>query len=401
MSLPTVSEGTLPGSLFPQSTRPDPQHHTPATGGERLGALVLAAALLGLDGDAVRVECATGGWPPRLCPGRRLHSSQPGPQFGRTRVWRASPPEFSSVASSLAWPLQLAGCMLVVGPQEWLPLALNLVYGLLADARHRLGSAAAGQPSCARDSAGVVLVVVLTSLPLLVLIGMEHLLHAVRRPGFRALLANVLAQEQPSKTPNEEEQRQQRQHRKQHDIILIDCPPALGLLTINGLVAADWAMISSEAQYFALQGVQGALEVTEQAKEFYNPDLEWLGVVLNIADMRTVHSRTRSSAQGALRRQGVRHRDPRLDRLCGVGRAGRSILDHRPDLGADYLELADEILARIGLDAPRRELKPLLDGGIASRHVRALRLERARAARAPSRRPPRASSRCNTAPVAS
>src|SRR5205809_870199 len=66
---------------------------------------------------------------------------------------------------------------------------------------------------------------------------------------------------------------------------------ALGLLTINGLVAADWALISSEAQYFALQGVQGALEVIEQAREFYNPDLEWLGVVMNIADMRTVHSR--------------------------------------------------------------------------------------------------------------
>src|SRR5215210_2924269 len=61
--------------------------------------------------------------------------------------------------------------------------------------------------------------------------------------------------------------------RKEHDLILIDCPPALGLLTVNGLVAADWAMISSEAQYFALQGVKGALEVVEQAKEFYNDDL--------------------------------------------------------------------------------------------------------------------------------
>src|SRR3954453_5199832 len=54
--------------------------------------------------------------------------------------------------------------------------------------------------------------------------------------------------------------------RKQHDVILTDSPPALGLLTINGLVAADWALVSSEAQYFALQGVEGALEVIEQAK---------------------------------------------------------------------------------------------------------------------------------------
>src|SRR3712207_5257660 len=58
-----------------------------------------------------------------------------------------------------------------------------------------------------------------------------------------------------------------RDARKAHDVILIDCPPALGLLTINGLVAADWALISSEAQYFALQGVEGALEVVEQRSE--------------------------------------------------------------------------------------------------------------------------------------
>src|SRR5919109_1497428 len=79
--------------------------------------------------------------------------------------------------------------------------------------------------------------------------------------------------------------------RKQHDVILIDCPPALGLLTINGLVASEWALISSEAQYFALQGVNGALDVIEQAKEYYNDALEFLGVVMNIADMRTIHSR--------------------------------------------------------------------------------------------------------------
>ena len=76
-----------------------------------------------------------------------------------------------------------------------------------------------------------------------------------------------------------------------YDLILIDCPPALGLLTVNALVAADYALLSAEAQYFALQGVEQALEVIELARDSLNPELEWLGVVLNIADMRTRHSR--------------------------------------------------------------------------------------------------------------
>jgi chromosome partitioning protein len=149
--------------------------------------------------------------------------------------------------------------------------------------------------------------------------------------------------------------------RKQHDLILIDCPPALGLLTINGLVAADWAMISSEAQYFALQGVNGALDVVGQAKEFYNDDLEFLGVVLNIADMRTVHSR---DAYQALKQ----HFDDKVFETvirasiayAESAESGRSILDHRPDLGRDYLELAAEVLSRTGLTGWRRKLTPLL-----------------------------------------
>jgi chromosome partitioning protein len=150
--------------------------------------------------------------------------------------------------------------------------------------------------------------------------------------------------------------------RKQHDLILIDCPPALGLLTVNGLVAADWAMISSEAQYFALQGVNGALEVIEQAKEYYNDDLELLGIVMNIADMRTVHSR---DAFEALRE----HFDDKVfDTVIRSSIAyaesagqGRSILDYRPDLGRDYLALADEVLQRIKLAGWRRKLAPLLE----------------------------------------
>jgi chromosome partitioning protein len=148
--------------------------------------------------------------------------------------------------------------------------------------------------------------------------------------------------------------------RKQHDVILIDSPPALGLLTVNGLVAADWALVSSEAQYFALQGVEGALEVVEQAKEYYNDDLEWLGVVLNIADMRTVHSR---EAYESLKEHfGDRVFETVIRSSIAYAESAeraKSILDHRPDLGADYLALADELLARLDMPAPRRKLKKL------------------------------------------
>ena len=65
-----------------------------------------------------------------------------------------------------------------------------------------------------------------------------------------------------------------------YDVVLLDCPPALGLLTVNALVAADHALLTAEAQYFALQGVEQALELIDLARDGLNPDLEWLGVVL-------------------------------------------------------------------------------------------------------------------------
>jgi chromosome partitioning protein len=144
--------------------------------------------------------------------------------------------------------------------------------------------------------------------------------------------------------------------RRQHDVILIDCPPALGLLTVNGLVAADWAIVSSEAQYFALQGVNGALEVIEQAREYYNDDLQVLGVLMNIADMRTKHSQ---DAYAQLREAfGEQVFDTVIRSSIAYAESAEkalSILDYRPDLGADYEALAAEVLDRIGrIDARAR-----------------------------------------------
>jgi chromosome partitioning protein len=147
----------------------------------------------------------------------------------------------------------------------------------------------------------------------------------------------------------------------EYELVLIDCPPSLGLLTINALVAADWALITAEAQYFALQGVEQAMEVVELARDSLNPKLTLLGVLLNLADMRTVHSRE------ALASLKERFGDQVFDTVIRASIAyaesaerARSILDHRPDLGADYVALADEILARLpGLTDARMRLAQL------------------------------------------
>ena len=151
-----------------------------------------------------------------------------------------------------------------------------------------------------------------------------------------------------------------REARRQHDFIVIDCPPALGLLTVNALVAASHALISTEAEYFSLQGVEQALEIIELAKESLHPDLEWLGVVMNIADLRTIHSRE------ALQQLRERFEDRVFDavirssiRYAESAERGVSILDYRPELGTDYVGLADELLARLGEEETRERLTAL------------------------------------------
>ena len=145
--------------------------------------------------------------------------------------------------------------------------------------------------------------------------------------------------------------------KRQHDMILIDCPPTLGLLTVNSLVASTHAILSTEAQYFSLQGVEQAMEVLGLARETLNPELELLGVVLNIANMRTKHARQTQEILAeefgeklftTVIRQSVAYAES-AERAV-------PILDYRPDRGRDYLALAREILTRLELPEQLREL---------------------------------------------
>jgi chromosome partitioning protein len=150
-----------------------------------------------------------------------------------------------------------------------------------------------------------------------------------------------------------------------YELILVDCPPSLGLLTVNALVAADRALITAEAQYFALQGVEQAMEVVDLARDSLNPELSLLGVLLNLADMRTVHSRE------ALASLKERFGEEVFETVIRASIAyaesaerARSILDHRADLGADYVALAGEVLERLGAtNGARRRVAALTESG--------------------------------------
>jgi chromosome partitioning protein len=75
------------------------------------------------------------------------------------------------------------------------------------------------------------------------------------------------------------------------DHIVIDCPPTLGLLTVNALIASTHLLVPIQASYFALEGTDDLLETYEKIKTRPNPDLEFLGVVITIYDKRTILAR--------------------------------------------------------------------------------------------------------------
>jgi chromosome partitioning protein len=151
-----------------------------------------------------------------------------------------------------------------------------------------------------------------------------------------------------------------REAKRRYDAIIIDCPPTLGLLTVNALCAADKAVLSTEAEYFSLQGVEQAQEVISLARENLNPDLEVVGIALNIANMRTKHARqtleTLREHFGAAVFETVIRRS-----VAYAESAERAvpILGYRPDRGVDYLRLTMELFERLGMPERRQQVERL------------------------------------------
>jgi chromosome partitioning protein len=150
-------------------------------------------------------------------------------------------------------------------------------------------------------------------------------------------------------TPNRETMLRQALEPAQYDYVLIDCPPALGLLTINALSAADSVLIPVQAEYYALEGLSQLLSVVQRVRETVNPKLEMLGVVLTMYDKRItladqVHSELKKHFGDKLLETVI----PRNVRLAEAPSFGQTIVEHdKWSKGARaYKQLAKEVEQR-------------------------------------------------------
>jgi chromosome partitioning protein len=129
----------------------------------------------------------------------------------------------------------------------------------------------------------------------------------------------------------------------------LDCPPALDLLTLNALVAADTVLIPMQAEYFALEGVSELLDTVSRIRESFNPSLEVEGVVLTMYDDRTnlaqqVAAELKSHFGDRLFTTTI----PRNVRLAEAPSYGKPALlyDARRRGAEAYIKLAKEIMSR-------------------------------------------------------
>ena len=137
--------------------------------------------------------------------------------------------------------------------------------------------------------------------------------------------------------------------REGYEYVLIDCPPSLGLLTVNALVAADRVLVPLQCEYYALEGLGSLLRTIDLVKKSLKPELEMEGVVLTMFDVRNNLARqVMKDVQGHLPGkvyETVIPRNVRLSEAPGHGRP--AILYDIESKGAQsYLQLAEEMLSR-------------------------------------------------------
>ena len=131
------------------------------------------------------------------------------------------------------------------------------------------------------------------------------------------------------------------------DYVFIDCPPSLGLLTINALVAADAVLVPLQCEYFALEGVTELMETLKRVRRSLNPSIAVEGVLLTMFDERTnLSQQVASEIREHFKDQVFQATIPRSVRLAEAPSFGKPIIlyDIRSRGAETYLELAREIM---------------------------------------------------------
>ncbi|MEQ1569703.1 MAG: AAA family ATPase [Myxococcota bacterium] len=139
--------------------------------------------------------------------------------------------------------------------------------------------------------------------------------------------------------------------RDRYDDVLIDCPPSLGLLTLNALTASDAVLIPLQAEYFAMEGLGELLRTVSAVRKSLNPDLQRDGIVVTMTDNRNNLCREVETQARSLFGDGVlRAVIPRNVRLGEAPSFGKPIVQYDPkSAGARaYFMLAEELLTRRG-----------------------------------------------------
>jgi len=135
---------------------------------------------------------------------------------------------------------------------------------------------------------------------------------------------------------------------EQYDYILVDCPPSLGLLTINALVAADQMIIPIQAEFYALEGLSQLTAIVQRVKEALNPRLEILGVLVTMFDGRTrLAVEVLDEVVRYFPEQVFKTQIPRNIRLSEAPSFGKPVVlfDVRSRGAQAYLDLAREVTA--------------------------------------------------------
>jgi chromosome partitioning protein len=136
--------------------------------------------------------------------------------------------------------------------------------------------------------------------------------------------------------------------RTRYDLVLIDCPPSLGLLTVNALTAADTVMVPLQCEYYALEGLTALLHTVEMIRSQLNPTLAIEGILLTMFDRRNAIShRVSEEVRSVFQKQVFQTVIPRNVRLSEAPSFGKPILlyDIRSTGSESYLALAKEILS--------------------------------------------------------